>query len=416
MGTNRYKATITLIVSACLFLLSLPFATGLVGGMVFSAASAALVGGIADWFAVNALFRRPLGISFRTAIIPRNRERIFNDIVDMVENRLLTKEHVKEQIARHNMSVIVINYLEKAGGRQKIHLIMRNVASDLLGKVNPNDIGRIVETGAKRYIQSDNLAPILEQTLRWLLEQGHDRRVSLFLLDEFIRFCQMPYFSDWIQKLIEQAKIAYTAGKSRRKLALWLLDSGGMSESTMRDAAITALLHYLESLKQPDSFLLKNQRLWLEKLIVQLEENPEVLEKILYIKQVLLKQLQIRSFVSEFICRERSKAEHGEGLPASLLYQLEMQLDVILTAFKNSKNQQEELDQFMKNILFTVIDRHHQQLGSLIRENLNTYTNDYFIEFIENKVGDDLQMIRINGSVVGGTVGLIIHAVNMVIK
>jgi uncharacterized membrane-anchored protein YjiN (DUF445 family) len=416
MGTNRYKATITLIVSACLFLLSLPFAKGLVGGLIFSAASAALVGGIADWFAVNALFRRPLGISFRTAIIPRNRERIFNDIVDMVENRLLTKEHVKEQIARHNMSVIAIDYLEKSGGRQKIHLIMRNVVEDLLGKVNPNDIGRVVETGAKRYIQSANLAPLVAQTLRWLLEQGYDRRISLFLLDELIRFCQLPYFSNWLQDLIEQAKIAYTAGKSQRKLALWLLDSGGLSTLTMRDTALAALLHYLELLKQPDSYLLKNQRSWLEKLINQLEETPELLEKIAYIKQMLLKQLPVRSFVSEFICRERDRAEHEEGFLVSLLHQLEMQLDVMLEAFRNSEGQQDNLDHLMKRILFTVIDRHHQQLGSLIRENLNTYTNDYFIEFIENKVGDDLQMIRINGSVVGGTVGLILHAVNLVIK
>ena len=79
-------------------------------------------------------------------------------------------------------------------------------------------------------------------------------------------------------------------------------------------------------------------------------------------------------------------------------------------------SQQQKADDLIKKALLTMIDRYHHQVGALVRENLNAYTNDNLVQLIESKVGDDLQMIRINGSVVGGLVGVMLHLLNLVIK
>ncbi len=416
MQTNRYKATLTLGVSAFLFLISLPFAATLVGGFIFSACSAALVGGMADWFAVTALFRRPLGISFRTAIIPRNRDRILSDIVDLVENRLLTKEHVKEQIARHNMTGIVIDYLEQVGGRLNLHLIMQKLMEDLLDRVKPTDIALVIETIVKRYVQSVSAAPLVIRVLRWSIGQGYDKKVMAFLLDEMIHFCQMPSFTAELQVIIEKAKETYTAGQNRRKLAIWLLDSSGMSTQAMCDVVLRQMISYFEAMKQPEASLWGDSRIWLENFIGQLERDPQRIEEMEQIKQTLLNHLQIRKIVSGFIRQGLDSAQGRQEGFSAWQQRLDIQLDKVLDEFINNLNQQEKTDKVIKVALLTMLDRYHNQVGTLVRENLNAYTNDKLVEFIESKVGDDLQMIRINGSVVGGLVGMLLHLVNLIIK
>ena len=312
MHTNRYKATITLGASALLFLVSLPFAGTLVGGFIFSGCSAALVGGMADWFAVTALFRRPLGISFRTAIIPRKRDRIFSDIVDMVENRLLTKEHVKEQIAQHNMSAIVIDYLEQAGGRPNLHAIIQQLTGDLLDKVKPTDSALVVEMLVKRYVQSVSATPLVTGMIHWSIDQGYDKKIIAFLLDEMIRLCQKPSFADIVQEIIEKAKETYTSGHHRRKLAIWLLDSSGLSSQAMCEVVRRELIGYFQAMKEPEASLGVDSRIWLENFIRRLETDPLLSEQVENIKQVLLKHLQIRKLISAGL-RHGLDAVQGPG-------------------------------------------------------------------------------------------------------
>jgi len=100
MGKNYANiAGLSLLAASTGFVASLPFQGNLAGQLVHAASEAALVGGIADWYAVTALFRHPLGQKWipHTAIIPKNRQRIIDGIVDMVENEWLTKEIIKEK-------------------------------------------------------------------------------------------------------------------------------------------------------------------------------------------------------------------------------------------------------------------------------------------------------------------------------
>ena len=95
---NKNKATFILGAVSIGFFISYPFKHTLIGGLLAGGFGAAMIGGLADWFAVSALFRRPLGIPFRTAIIPRNREKIFQALVYMVENQILMKENIKSKL------------------------------------------------------------------------------------------------------------------------------------------------------------------------------------------------------------------------------------------------------------------------------------------------------------------------------
>jgi uncharacterized membrane-anchored protein YjiN (DUF445 family) len=120
---TRYKAAVALGISITGFAASYPYAgTGFAGGLINSGFLAATIGGLADWFAVTAIFRKPLGIPWHTQILTRNRERIMNSIVDFASEDLLSTEHIMEIVREQNMARMLVDYLNVRGGRERLKI------------------------------------------------------------------------------------------------------------------------------------------------------------------------------------------------------------------------------------------------------------------------------------------------------
>ena len=144
---NKTKATATLAGSALLAISTLPeisplkfVLTGAGGsftlGLLNHGFLAATIGGMADWFGVTALFRKPLGIGFHTEILRRNRARIMDAIVEFVGTDLLNTENIMQTVRDENTAQLLIDCFERNNGRAKTKAMARDVMSELFGTLD----------------------------------------------------------------------------------------------------------------------------------------------------------------------------------------------------------------------------------------------------------------------------------------
>ena len=129
---------------------------------------AAIIGGLADWFAVTALFRKPLGfITYRSEILPRNRERIMREIVNFIGKDLLNPQYIIANLQKYNMADMIVDYADKFGGREKLKFAMRELINEVINSLDTKKIGHSLAVALKGRRENFNMARII---IRFLLD------------------------------------------------------------------------------------------------------------------------------------------------------------------------------------------------------------------------------------------------------
>lgn len=261
MGTsNRHKATLTLAVVTAGFFMTYPFSHTFAGGLAASGFSAAMIGGLADWFAVTALFRKPLGIPFRTAVIPRGRERIIEAIIAAIERELLTKENIKETLGHYDIAGLMIRYLVDYGGKERIKDILRRVGDDIVAQQDPERIGRfaaeLIAAGAGRM----RLAPQAGQILEWSVRQGLADKLVEFFLAEAAHLLHQPQAKGLLVRMLAEARQVYEKGLTRRRFVLQFLEGMGLSADAAAELVRLEAAAFADRLSQPEHLWRKGLR------------------------------------------------------------------------------------------------------------------------------------------------------------
>lgn len=404
---NQAKATILLLIVTACFLISYPFNYNFWGGLISSICSAAMIGGLADWFAVTALFRKPLGLSsskfIPTEIIPRNRERIMDSLVDMVGTELLTKATLKQRLAEYNLAQLVITHFEEQGGKQKLKLILNTLLPDLIAKIDPQQTGDRLDKWLKGELTKTELTPLLATALEDTIKAGYDEKLITLILDEFLHLVDYQQLQAWLTMGLNQAKLRYEKGLKRREWAVNLLLSN-LNESPspqlrielrkLVNSLLTSLQVYLRTSIQELSESLKRDQVLKGKIeafkAAQLTENP-------YFHQAIVEIIQA--------------GQTAATQPAYLTRQsalLDQLVDRLLLDLAENQAQQQLLNTLLHSYLEQLIDTNHHQIGDLVKTRLGSFTNELLVNLIETKAGNDLQMIRINGTAVGGLAGLLL--------
>ncbi|MFT8352872.1 DUF445 family protein [Clostridium saccharoperbutylacetonicum] len=146
---------------------------------------------------------------------------------------------------------------------------------------------------------------------------------------------------------------------------------------------------------------------WVDQKIKELKSDSVLQEKIENWKaQQINSGLDLHSKIADFIESIRDKNLENSSEVDNLNMKIEEQLNKLIDEFKVNIEWQKKLDYKAKGLLLEFVDNNHSKIGAMVKENLNKFSNDMIVNLIETKVGNDLQMIRINGSVVGGLVGM----------
>lgn len=383
------------------FLLSYPFHTSFIGGLIASGCSAGMIGGLADWFAVTALFRRPLGIRpgkvIRTEIIPQNRERIYTALANMVQDELLSQEVLRRKLAALDFSSALIRILSQQELKHSAGLLLTNLAEGMAKQIEPEELARMVQGLPWGNLDKTNFSQTLAEILEFSLDHGDVDQFLTVIFRAISEYVERPEVNVALRNMIETAFKRYGENHTTRKVVVKFLPAPSVLAHVLQRKVKTALQD--GTVEQ----LLKDK---LYHFISELKTKPSLQDKI---NQFCL---NFPAFIGTSKEKMPAMTEH---LMEKGVNNLLNNWDRYLGMLEDNHSLRQKVDERVKFFLEKQIELHHNAIGRMVYEGLDTLDNDKLVELIENKAGNDLQIIRINGSVVGGLAGMIIYVLRVVL-
>ncbi|MFD0961011.1 DUF445 domain-containing protein [Paenibacillus chungangensis] len=412
----RAGANITLILSAAGILAAFPFQHTFAGGLLFAAFSAATIGGLADTFAINALFGDPLKVRWPkwmgTHIIARNRERLIDELVDMVENELLTVDAIKEHLQYHNLAEVVAQYLLRHGGSVNVKEMAEKLLGELLERTDAAKLARSIERFLSQHDDALQLSDMLADIGDWSIRNGYDDKTLSFLFRQLAKIAATPQLKVIIGQFVHSAIKAYEGDKFRRRLVDF---TAGLNADAISEKAQIWIVTMLEGLADechPQRTKLKE---WLIETVKRLKDDEELRLRVEGTKRKLMDAIWPHISLQPYLSRtfdhfREALAQEGRADEEafSVKMWLHRQLDAAMDQLKDAERL-ERLDAGLKSAVLTLLEQSHAAIGRTVRSKLNTYTNEDLIELVKEKAGHDLQFIRLNGIVVGALVGSILY-------
>jgi len=370
-------------------------------GYAIAFTEAAMVGGLADWFAVTALFRRPLGLPIpHTAIIPANKDRIADSMAAFLRDNFLTPQVVARRLRGFNLAASAGAWLSqpRGAGEERFREGVADLVGDLLESLDPERLGLQVRAGLAHQLQRIDISPLLGQALSAAIA---DRR-HLPLIDGMIR---------WTGNALEanEGLVREMIRARSNALLRWTGLDGRVANSVL-DGLYKLLA---EMLVMPDHpFRLKVED-GLEKLSHDLVHDPGTRSKVEAAKRELLANPAVADWWQGVWERIRLGLIRAVRDPdANLASHFRLSLAELGDALTNDARLQIQINRFARRTISGTVSRYGRQIVQLVSETVKRWDAQTVTGRIEAAVGRDLQFIRINGTMVGGLVGLVIHAVD----
>ncbi|WPZ05347.1 DUF445 domain-containing protein [Blastomonas marina] len=370
-------------------------------GFVHSFAEAAMVGGIADWFAVTALFRHPFGIPIpHTAIIPNNKDRIADTMADFLRDNFLTPAVVARRMIGMNIAGAVGDFLAsppKSDG-SRIAAGAASLFADVLESLDPERMGGQVRSGLKATLARIEVAPPAGKMIEAAIADGRHRP----LIDSVIR---------WVALALEDNEDLVRDMIHRRANAL--LRWTGLDER-LANSVIDGLYKLLaETLVDPDHPIRSKVEESLEKLAHDLQHDPELKAKVEKAKNDLLDNPALADWWQGVWERARkAMLDTARNPDKAMQGEIGKLVGELGGAMSNDPRLQIMVNRFARRTAVGVATRYGDQIVRLVSETVRRWDARTITDRVEGAVGRDLQFIRINGTLVGGLVGVTLHALS----
>ncbi len=397
----RITATAMLVAMAALFFVT----HGLVGrhpgwGYLNAFAEAAMVGGLADWFAVTALFRHPLGLPIpHTAIIPRNKDRIADTMAGFLRSNFLTATVVARRMRGMNLAAGLGQFLARPGGetQSRITAGAAELFAEILESLDPERLGTQVRAGLAAQLAKVELAPLLGRMLESAIADGRHKP----LLDGFIRWAGLT--------LEDNEEMVREMIRARANAVLRWTGLDSRISTSVLDGLYRLLAEVLVDPRHP---LRGKVEEGLSGLARDLQHDPAMRARVEETKLALIENPAVADWWMGVWERLRAaliaRARDPEGGLGSELRQGLAELGVALQA---DARLQAQINRFARRTAVGVATRYGDQIVRLVSETVKRWDATTVTARIEGAVGRDLQFIRINGTLVGGLVGVAIHAI-----
>ncbi|MCF7757244.1 DUF445 domain-containing protein [Paenibacillus xylanexedens] len=409
---TKKAAAWSLVVMGAGFAASLPFQGVPVGKLLVGSFEAGLVGGLADWFAVTALFRHPLGIPIpHTALLPKNRDKMTEGLVSAVENNLLNKDSITEKIADFKAAETVLDTLTRELHSDGIKTMIDTLCKRILAGLPLEQIAPLVAREIKSQAGAFDLGPIMERAAHQMTERGYDAKALDYGLKQAEEWLVKP---ETIMFLGESGMKAIS-GIQMNGLMQFAMNAflGYMNEERLGGILQGYLFDRVEDMKREGSALRYKVLDMVRTQTVRLAMSEAMQDGINSWKNNMLEGWNAEETVLNKLTELRDKAlaamEDGQyvdtyALPAIERVLIDLRADDELMTGMNAK---------IINGVTTLLEKNHSKIGKLVRENVDKMDNATLVSMIEDKVGQDLQWIRINGAVTGFVIGIALTALQM---
>ncbi len=410
MNRYRYWATGALAAATLMLLAAYPWRDTLWGGLFTHAGMAALVGGLADWYAVTALFRRPLGIAWQTEWIPRSREKIIHLARKMVTDEILTVPHMYRALRLQSPFQILLALVDEEKVRWRA--AVREWLLTLPQYMDEELFRREWETRLTKAAHTVEPADLLAISLRTMLAGGVNSPLWQFLATTAQTAAAMPQAATWAKETYlavlrrEEEENAFRAGVWDT-VAAW----NDWSPEDVGYYLQEKLIDTVATLHEEDSVLTLQLRARLAAMADRLEHDETW-------------RRALREFFAPFIDSEteRYSAVNLRALlftperTAELADQLLGKADRYWYYFRRDAERQRVAERALFKYIARMLPRLQVYFGDATERELSRYSGEEMAELVEAEVSNDLQIIRLNGTLIGGVLGATFHLLAILLQ
>ena len=365
-------------------------------------AEAAMVGAIADWFAVTALFRRPLGLPIpHTAIIPRRKDSIGASIGRFVQENFLAQEVIQGRLRSVNIAQEAARWIIQAAHGAQIAGLLAAGIGGAVQVLNDADVQALIERAVIGRVRSTRAAPLLGRVLALVVSEQRQAE----LLDAILQFA-----ARWVHQ--NQAAIRE---RINRELPWWLPRSVDKEIYRRLLDAVEAMLH--EVSREPAHPLHQQFNAAVRQFIVDLQSNPAYIAKGEAVKDELLQHPIVRELSATLWLDLKTWLREQSAQPDSEMRQsIQRAIAHIGAVILEDEALAQKVNYWIEQIALFAIREYGHEVAHLIEQTVRNWDAEVTSRKIELQIGKDLQYIRINGTVVGGLAGLLIYSASLLIR
>ncbi|HEV8717120.1 MAG TPA: DUF445 domain-containing protein [Candidatus Binatia bacterium] len=370
---------------------------------------AALVGGLADWFAVTALFRHPLGLPIpHTAILPARRAKIIEGIISMIQEEWLSPAVIRARLARISPSAFVVDWLRDPAHVGRLASPARELLRRLARLLAEEEITGFIDRTLQQQLRE---LPITPSAGRWLRRAAASESADVAfgtlaqsLANLFTRPDITVRLYWWLDRL------AHTLQEDGQRLMAFFLRRKAVQQKIVEAVCSYATSELGSAARDPQHplrmFMLSTLHQFADRLAAG---DPESLGQIERWRTAIVESLATTPLVGYMLARLSDQLERELTDPSSALSGLiERKLLTGLLELLGDPERRATFDQWVRSTASDLVQRHHHEIGVTVRENLEALETGALVAQIEERVGADLQFIRLNGAVVGGLIGLVL--------
>jgi len=366
-------------------------------GYVRSFSEAAMVGALADWFAVTALFHHPLGLPIpHTNIIEKSKQKIGDNLGDFVVQNFLTAENIRPYVQKVSITGYLIQFLEKDKNKTLLINEVKLILQDLIQQADDQTIARFMAQKGKLLLDEVQLNKIVAQALKYFIDKKEHENIITLLAEKIKNYIREN--EDMVRDRVKEESYFFIPKFLDKKLA---------------EKIANGLMHYFEEIEMD-----KNHRVRMDiseqlyKFLIDFQTNPKWENELQSLKSNLLSDEQLGKYAMDIWMNLKNMLVKELNNPISgLLLYFSKTIDEMVANLKNDLELQEKINHWTRHNAYKLILRNTQNAGTLISNTIGKWEGKALSEKLELEVGKDLQFIRINGTIVGGLVGLAIYTI-----
>ncbi len=402
---NRHKwfATLLFLIMAVIYIVCEIFLKNVNwAGYVKAFAEASMVGALADWFAVVALFRHPLGIPIpHTDLIESSKKKIGNNLGSFVTDNFLTEEAIKPRLEKLHIAERLGEWLLKPKHRETVRFEILRIATEALDRINDVEMTKIIQTQAMALVDRMPVHKVAGDGLaKIVVENMHQDWITTLT----------GYLGDFLS---ENRDLVKHKVKNESHFLI-----PGFVDSMIAEKITNGGIRYMKEISADLNHPVRAQiGIKLADIARDIQEGGAWADRLDHLKNELLSPNHLADYSATAWQYIRKKITEDLNLPDS---GIAAYLDKMLTDMGNSLStdveRQKRIDDFVQTQAFKLIMSYKHSVGDMISSTVANWPSRQLSEKLELEVGKDLQFIRINGTIVGGTVGLVIYILTKVLS
>ncbi|MCY1659733.1 DUF445 domain-containing protein [Chryseobacterium sp. SL1] len=366
-------------------------------GYVRAFSEAAMVGALADWFAVTALFRHPLGLPIpHTNLIENSKQKLGDNLGNFVVNNFLSPENIRPYIQKLKISNFVGEWLGKEKNQDVLLKNLSDIVLDILNKLDDSEVSRFISKKVSEMTDTIKLNAILGNGINYLLDKNDHQRIITNLSSQIKNY--IAENDEMIKDRVKKGSYTFIPAFVDNKIA---------------DKITSGLSDFFKEIEQDPNHEIRNlitQKIY--DFSNELKQDPKWEEEFKNIKNDLLKNDKLNEYSNDiWISIKNTLTKELQDDESSLKKYLSKNLNEFSQNLKNDENFQKKIDDWVRVTAYKYILKNTHQFGNLISSTVGNWQGKELSEKLELEVGKDLQFIRVNGTIVGGLVGLIIYTI-----